>query len=111
MSISAIAIEKALDCLMLRQAYTAQNIANSGTPDYQSLRVSFEESLKAAAVQGQDAIDNVQAEIVPSGAPGDEVRIDLELATASQTAMRYSSLIEVFGREMAISRAALVWGQ
>ena len=111
MSLSAITIAKALDCLTIRQAYTAQNIANSSTPDYQAVKVSFEESLKAAVSEGRGAIETVQAEVTPSGAPGDEVRIDLELAASSQTAMRYSSLIEVFGREVAISRAALVWGQ
>ena len=111
MAISAITIAKALDCLTMRQAYTAQNIANSGTPDYQAVRVSFEESLEAAVAGGESAIEAVRAEVTPVGAPGDEVRLDLELATSSQTAMRYSALIEVFGREKAISRAALAWGQ
>lgn len=111
MSISSITIAKALDCLTVRQAYTAQNIANANTPGYQALKVSFEESLRAAAGEGVGAVESLKPEVVPSGVAGDELRIDLELATSSQTAMRYSSLIEVFGREMAISRAALVWGQ
>lgn len=110
-SISSITIAKALDCLTLRQSYTAQNIANANTPGYQAVKVSFEESLAAAVGKGVAAIKAVQPDIRPTGAEGGDLRIDLELATSSQTAMRYGSLIEVLGREMAINRAALVWGQ
>jgi flagellar basal-body rod protein FlgB len=38
------------------------------------------------------------------------MRLDLEVATASQTAMRYAALLDILGREMAINRAVVRGG-
>ena len=106
-------ISKALDGLALRHLYTAQNIANANTPDYKPVTVRFEDSLRMAADHGLTAISDVQPSVV--AAPGSEVssemRLDLELATASQTALRYSALIDVLGRQMALSRAVVEAGR
>jgi len=40
-----------------------------------------------------------------------EMRLDLEIATASQTAMRYGALLSVLDRQMAITRAAIAGGR
>lgn len=107
--IASSLILKALDGLAMRQLYTAQNIANASSPGYQPVEVSFEAALRDAA-GGRGSIDEVTPEVRLSENSGDGVRIDLELASASQTAMRYSGLIELFGRQLAMSRAALNWG-
>lgn len=109
--ISPVLIAKALDGLHARYRATAENIANANTPSYRPLSVRFEASLEAAARQGADAIARVVPETGPAPAtlPG-EMRLDLEVATASQTAIRYAALIDILGREMSITRAVIAGG-
>ncbi len=106
-------ISKALDCLTMRSAATAQNIANANSPDYRPVRVSFEDSLKAAAQSGPAAIAAVEPrmDFAPTPLIASEMRLDLELATASQTAGRFTALLDVLGRQMQISRTAVTGGQ
>jgi flagellar basal-body rod protein FlgB len=110
--VSATLIGKALDALSLRYQFTAQNIANANSPGYKPVHVSFEESLKAAVAKGEAAIRAVEPQIHYSSetAGSPEQRIDLELASASQTAMRYRALIDILGRQMALHRAVVMEG-
>lgn len=106
--ISVSLVLKALDGLHLRFAYTAQNIANANSPDYHPVRVSFEDALAAAAPNGSRAIDNVSPRVFvedPAAVAG-PMRLDLELAQASQTAMRYRALLDLLGRQYAIVHAS-----
>jgi len=105
-AISSALLLKALDGLSERAVATAQNIANAGTPGYRPLRLSFEGALKSAANGGADAIQHVAPAIEPLAAGG-EVRPDLELATASSTALRYGALIEVLNRELQLNAVAI----
>jgi flagellar basal-body rod protein FlgB len=111
--VSALLINKALDGLSMRAIATSQNIANANSPNYRPLRVTFEEALRSAATHGGDAIRSVEPSIkhVETTAAGKEMRLDLELATASETAMRYSALIDLLGRQMQISQIAMRGGQ
>ena len=112
-ALNSIIIAKALDGLSARGQAIASNIANANSSGYRPLRVDFEQSLKVAALAGQDAVAQVMpvtSRTVPS-AMATEMRLDLELATASQTAMRYTALLDMLGREMAISRAAIAGGR
>ena len=93
---TAIAL-KALDSLTARSAVTAENIANSGTPHYRPLRLNFEQALASAATRGVGAVEALQPTIAQD--PG-ELRLDLEMATASATQARYSALIQVLDRQM-----------
>jgi flagellar basal-body rod protein FlgB len=110
--ISAAVLKKALDGLSTRYAFIAQNIANANTPNYRPAQVSFEEALRAAAAQGSQAVAQVQPEVhfntESAGSP--EMRLDLELADASQTAMRYRAMLEILGRQMALHRAVVSEG-
>jgi flagellar basal-body rod protein FlgB len=110
--VSAALIVRALEGLNQRYMFTAQNIANANTADYRPVRVSFEESLRTAATRGLDAIRDVEARVhVQEAVEGAEpMRLDLELATASQTAMRYRALVDILGRQMALQRALLAAG-
>ena len=104
--ISSALIVKALDGLSARAAATAENIANASSPGFRPLRVTFEEALAAASGGGPNAIGAVQPRTV--GAPaGERVRVDLELATASATALRYSALTELLGRQLQIESLAI----
>lgn len=109
---SALAI-KALDGLTQRAMVTAENIANANTPGYRPLRVTFEAALAAAAEHGTEAVKAVKPMVERD--PGPEsvtgVRLDLQLATASATALRYAALIEILHRggqidDLANSRSA-----
>jgi flagellar basal-body rod protein FlgB len=39
------------------------------------------------------------------------MRLDLELATASETGLRYAALLDLLGRQLQISRIAIRGGQ
>lgn len=108
-SISASLMLKALDGLSARAMATAENVANAGTAGYRPVRVSFEDALAAAAGQGADAVGAVRPSLarVEDGLPGGDMRLDLELATASQTATRYTALIGLLDRQMQMARLAL----
>jgi flagellar basal-body rod protein FlgB len=112
-AVSAALITKSLDGLALRLKVTATNIANANSPAYRPSQVTFEQSLKAAANRGLDAVAAVTPEIKaePRGAFGDEPRTDLELDTAAATAGRYSALVELLAREIDITRTAIKGGQ
>ncbi|MFD1034627.1 hypothetical protein ACFQ15_08180 [Sphingomonas hankookensis] len=109
-AITALTLARALDGLHQRQVATAYNIANGGTPSFRPLTVRFEERLRAAAQAGAAALAGVRAETTQGAAIGEQ-RLDLELATASETALRYSALVEVAGRCMAIDRAVVSGGR
>lgn len=111
--ITPVLIAKALDGLHARQAVTAENIANANTPNYRTLTVEFEAALQAASRRGADAIARVtpHTQLARTNGIASEMRLDLEIATASQTAMRYSALIEMLGRQMAINRAVISGGR
>lgn len=106
---TATLLIKALDGLSARSVATAQNIANANTPGYRPLRVSFEKVLADAAQQGAGAVQAVSPQIdaIPAGARDGELRLDLELATASATTQRYGGLIEVLDRQLRLQSLAI----
>jgi flagellar basal-body rod protein FlgB len=112
-AVSSALIAKALQGLDQRYMFTAQNIANANTPGYQPVRVSFEENLREAAARGAQAINDVEPRVFveETGEGADPMRLDLELATASQTAARYRGLIDILGRQLALQRALLAGGR
>lgn len=111
--LTALLLAKALDGLSMRTSAIAQNIANSGSPSYTSLGVSFESELRAAAKSGADAVRQVEPRYVAAAHQGenDQVRLDLEMAGASQTAMRYAALVDILSRQMGLARLAVGGGQ
>lgn len=113
-AISAALISKALDGLSMRQSFLAQNIANAGSANYTQMNVTFEAELMQASKKGIESVENVKpaATAIPSVDGQDtELRIDMQLAESSKTALRYSALIEVMARQMGISRSAITGGQ
>ena len=106
---TAILMIKALDGLSERAIVTAENIANAGTPHYRPLRVTFEKALEEAAAKGDAAVEAVKPDVerAPAGTPDGELRLDLEMATASQTALRYTALIDVLNRQGQLESLAI----
>lgn len=104
---------KAMDGLAMRQTAIAENIANSGSETFALRSVDFEAALRDAAAEGPEAVRSVVMNIQNSeqARPGSEIRLDLEMQDAAATAMRYSALADVLGRQMQITRAAIRGGQ
>lgn len=112
-AISSVIINKALDGLSMRAIATAQNIAGASSRGFRPVEVRFEDSLKAAAARGPEAVRDLVLTIsqAPGVAIGDEPRLDMELATASETSLRYGALLDMLGRQMSIARTVVRGGQ
>lgn len=113
--VASIAV-KALDGLFARQTATAQNIANANSVGYVPARVSFEAALREAAeVRPGDTPDARLARIrsvtpsidTPLPIDVNPVRLDDEIATASETTARYAMLIGMLDRTLQIRQLAV----
>lgn len=111
--VTAAVLMKSLDGLHLRAAAHAQNIANASTPGYRPVRVSFEAALAEAGRAGPAAVSAVHPQLVadPAFAPGDAVRLDMEMAEATATAGRYGALVELLNRHAQIAALAVSGGR
>jgi len=100
---------KALDGLSMRMAAIAHNLANVNSPRFQAVTVDFETALRRAKAQGSEAVDAMQIQFRAGQVFGlhEDRRMDLMIADASQTAMRYSALVEMLGERMALKRAMM----
>jgi flagellar basal-body rod protein FlgB len=96
-------VTKSLDMLIMRQSYIAQNIANASSVGYRPVRFEFEQELRVAADQGISAVETLTGFVLEASEPS-AVRLDLELAESTQTALRFSGLVEVLGRQFALQR-------
>jgi flagellar basal-body rod protein FlgB len=108
-SITATVLLQAMDGLETRSRVTAQNIANANTPNYRPLKVSFEDALRQAAfgthLEIRDVTPKVSVAIDEFGKS--ELRLDLELATATSTAGRYGTLAELLNRRLQLEAIAI----
>ena len=112
-ALTAAVLMKNLDGLALRAEATSQNIANANSPGYRPVQVTFETALARAASRGAEAVDAVRPEVIADArfVPGDAVRLDLEMVTASSTAGRYAALVELLNRHAQISTLAVSGGR
>ena len=106
---STTLILKVLDALSQRAVVTAENIANASTQNYRPLRVTFEDALRDAAREGDGAVAHMTPRVapVPPSASEGQLRLDLEMASQSSTALRYSALIDVLTRQMQLASVAI----
>ena len=102
-------LEKAVEGLDMRLRYTSQNIANASSNSYSSVKVSFETALVQAAQGSVLDVQNVAPRLESDDRAdiSSELRLDIELAEAVQTSMRYSAMVEVLSRQMSLKRIAL----
>ena len=105
--VSVVVAAKALDGLTMRMAAISQNLANAGSPRFQAVKVDFENSLRIASRHGPDAVRSLDFTFTADRVflPGEDRRLDLQLADAAQTAMRYAALVDMLGRRLSIQRA------
>lgn len=106
-------IDAALKGLSLRQRAIASNLANIDTPGYKALRVRFEDRLRQAMRDG-DRPPAPRVEVDGSTAmrnDGNNVDPDEQLVLLNDTVLRYSALVQVMSRRLALLRTAITEGR
>jgi flagellar basal-body rod protein FlgB len=89
-SVTAVAMESALNGLAQRQRAIANNIANVNTPNYQAKRVSFENALAQSVEQGTGNVEATTARsLEPTRLDGNNVNLETETLSNIETVLRY----------------------
>lgn len=107
LELSASAAARALDGVFIRQLAVAHNIANANTPGFRPVRVSFEQALSQAVGGGGSA----QGASISLHTDPDPVRLDLEITSSAENAMRYSMLLGLLDRKLQILSLAINEGR
>ncbi|HEF5875119.1 TPA: hypothetical protein SAY52_005811 [Burkholderia cenocepacia] len=105
MDLVAAIAGKAMDGLYARSTALAHNVANANATSFSPLRVTFEDALASAAAvrPGETAaarLERIEAVRPHTVATADALRLDREIADASQTSARYSVLAGVLARSL-----------
>jgi flagellar basal-body rod protein FlgB len=103
------ALRVALDGLDQRQQAIASNLANLETPGYLAREVDFESSLRAALLGGRPEATSITTDrsLAPTRLNGNNVNIDIELATSSETQLRQKLAIEALNGKYQLLRTAI----
>ncbi len=107
-------IDAALKGLSLRQRAIASNLANVDTPGYKALRVRFEDKLRQAIRNRDYPLEAPRVEVDGSTAmrnDGNNVDVDEQLVLLNDTVLRYSALIQVMNRRLALLRTVITEGR
>ncbi len=107
--IATSAIHTALDGLAARQRVIAENVSNLETPGFLAGRVDFEDSLKAAVAQGDAGRATVSSRRTtdPAGANGNNVKLDDEVVSLTETSLRYQLMVQAMNAKFGLLRAAI----
>ena len=96
-----LVLEQAMAGASARQQVLANNIANADTPNFHRSDLDFRSQLLAAVqADSKEQLDAIQFTPVtdttsPVQANGNNVNLDGEMATMSQNALDYETLVEV----------------
>jgi flagellar basal-body rod protein FlgB len=100
-SVSINALSSALDGLSMRQAATANNIANINTPNYRAQTVSFESALAASVQAGSGVVTPTTGlSLEPTEQDGNNVNLDTEDITNANTVLQYQFASQAIGQEL-----------
>lgn len=94
--ITSVTLQTALSGLSRRQDATANNIANTETPNFTASAVSFESSLAAAVAHGDPASATITVEPTgdAAGQNGNNVSLDREFVDATKTTLQMQLLTQ-----------------
>lgn len=107
-SVTAIAMESALDGLALRQRTIANNIANVNTPNYQAKRVAFESALAQSVGAGEGRVEaSVERSLEPTRLDGNNVNLETETLSNIDTVLRYQFAARAVEGQFTSMRAAI----
>jgi flagellar basal-body rod protein FlgB len=108
--VTTSALKAALDGLAQRQRVTADNIANINTPGFLAGRVDFESSLRGALSGGENpanAVAVVARSLEPTNTNGNNVNLDTETVSATETGLRYQLALNALDGKYNQLRTAL----
>jgi flagellar basal-body rod protein FlgB len=108
--VTSSALKAALDGLAQRQRVTADNIANINTPGFLAGRVDFESSLRGAIANGENpasAVSVVARSLEPTNVNGNNVNLDSETVSATETGLRYQLALNALDGKYNTLRTAL----
>ena len=120
-------LERSLDASSMRQKAISNNLANSGTPDYQPQRVAFEEQLKMALDQnssdfvgrrtntrhipiGKSVVlptPTLKTEEIVMNNDGNGVDVDYEMASLSKNSLWYNALAQQINHEFNLLKTVI----
>lgn len=107
-SVTAVAMESALDGLALRQRTIANNIANVNTPNYQAKRVAFESALAQSVGVGEGRVEaSVERSLEPTRLDGNNVNLETETLSNIDTVLRYQFAARAVEGQFTSMRTAL----
>jgi len=107
-SVTAVAMNCALDALSQRQRAIANNVANLQTPGYHAQRVKFEDALKAAVSAGHGrARATTSRSLEPTRLDGNNVNLDTEVLSNIDTGLRYQLATQAMNSQFAALRTAM----
>lgn len=104
------AIQAAMDGLSARQRIIAENLANVDTPGYLAGRVSFEESLRDALLEGagpENAQIGTSRSVEATRLNGNNVNVDDENLSLIETGLRYQLAVESINAKFRILRTSI----
>jgi flagellar basal-body rod protein FlgB len=107
---TSTALHAALSGLAQRQRVTADNIANIQTPGFLAGVVDFESSLRGAISSGDTPSlngGNVARSLQPTNTNGNNVNLDQETVTATETGLRYQLALNALDGKYNVLRSAL----
>ena len=106
-------IYAALNGLAARQRVIANNVANVETPGFIAGRVSFEDSLRSAIANGDDAATisvSTRSSTDPVNVNGNNVSLDNEVVGLTQTDLAYQLMIQAINQKFGLLRTAIGGG-
>ena len=102
-------VHQAMHGLAARQRAIADNVANIQTPGFQASRVDFESSLRRAVSDGDPTSATVQTTLSadPSRQDGNNVNLDDETLSMTDTNLRYQTMVEAMNTKFRLLRDAM----
>jgi flagellar basal-body rod protein FlgB len=103
------ALQVSASGLSARQRAIADNISNINTPDYLAKRVSFEDSLKSAIDSGDPATATIstQSSLEPTETNGNNVNLDEETVSITDTGLKYQTDIEALTAKFQLLKTSI----
>ena len=108
--VTSTALHAALTGLAERQRVTADNIANLQTPGFLAGVVDFESALRGALADGESPAvspGTVARSLQPTRTDGNNVNLDQETITATETGLRYQLALNALDGKYDVMRTAL----
>lgn len=107
-SVTAVALESALDGLALRQRTIANNIANVNTPNFKAKRVAFEAALAGSVSAGEGRAEaSVESSLEPTRLDGNNVNLETETLSNIDTVLRYQFAARAVEGSFSAMRSAM----